>query len=79
MDRKETLARIQQEPEAKEGVITFAFRIPNGSKIMRRFKLTEKISLIFDFIETTDLIKFETSPIKFDLVSPFLHINLIDK
>ena len=46
---------------------------------MRRFKQTEKISLIFDFIETTDSIKFETSPIKFDLVSPFLHINLIDK
>jgi len=46
---------------------------------MRRFKLTEKISLIFDFIETTDLIKFEANPIKFDLVSPFLHINLIDK
>ena len=37
-----------------EGVITFAFRIQDGSKILRRFNKTDKIIVLFDFIESRE-------------------------
>ena len=49
MEKKEKLNKIPQEPEAKEGVITFAFRIQDGSKIIRRFNKTDKIEVFFIF------------------------------
>ena len=53
-DRLQALKReFEQEPAADEsGVTAVTFRVPSGQKIQRRFRETDTVETLYQFIET---------------------------
>ena len=44
---------LSEEPKAGKGVSTFVFRLPNGSRLTRRFCDDEKLGMIFTFLDVS--------------------------
>jgi len=44
---------LSEEPKAGSGVSTFVFRIPDGSRLTRRFRDDEKLGMIFTFLDVS--------------------------
>jgi hypothetical protein len=67
--REELRLKFSQEPAESDGVMTCAFRVPNGARIVRRFDKAETLQDLCDFIWTKDDIGFEEDSQEFDLVN----------
>ncbi|KAJ3325761.1 FAS-associated factor 2 [Boothiomyces sp. JEL0866] len=59
---------LPNEPEQKDYVANLSIRLPNGSRLTRRFEADSKIKTLHDFIESNDL-----EPI--DILSEFVIVN----
>ncbi|KAJ3268694.1 FAS-associated factor 2 [Terramyces sp. JEL0728] len=59
---------LPSEPEQKDNVANLSIRLPNGTRLTRRFDAETKIKNLHDFIESNDL-----EPI--DLLSEFVIVN----
>jgi hypothetical protein len=69
---------IPAEPAENEpNVILLIFRVPDGSRIQRRFYNNTKVQLLYDFIDTQD-IKFDNHPV-YDLIQPNPFVSVTDK
>lgn len=69
MERKNKLAAaLEEEPEAGEGVTRIGIRLPNGDRLIRRFKEDDTLQSLYDFAEIQDL-----EPM--DLLSDFVIVN----
>ena len=44
---------LSEEPKAGSGVSTFVFRLPDGSRLTRRFSDDEKLGMIFTFLDVS--------------------------
>ncbi|KAJ3310768.1 FAS-associated factor 2 [Boothiomyces sp. JEL0838] len=64
----ELAQNLPSEPEQKDNVANLSVRLPNGSRLTRRFDADSKIKQLHDFIESNDL-----DPI--DLLSEFVIVN----
>lgn len=60
LDKKEV--RLSKEPLLFDEVITVAVRMPDGSRIKQRFLTTDKLQLLFDFVDIVGFqeVKFGT-------------------
>jgi hypothetical protein len=59
------------EPSPGDNVLTCGFRLPNGSKINRRFLKISKLQELHDFVWIQENIGFEEENPKFDLLNGF--------
>jgi hypothetical protein len=59
------------EPSPGDNVLTCGFRLPNGSKINRRFLKISKLQELHDFVWIQEDIGFEEENPKFDLLNGF--------
>ena len=48
------MKKIPEEPQLSQNVITFAFRMQDGSKLIRRFDRSDRIEVLFNYIETRE-------------------------
>ncbi|EAS03318.4 UBX domain protein (macronuclear) [Tetrahymena thermophila SB210] len=72
-------ANLPEEPaKSHPDAFTIAFRIPDGSRVMRRFLKNQKIQYLFDFIDCKDDLEFESEERKFDLVQTFPALSLLE-
>ena len=55
--KKEKIERIGEEPNGPDTSF-ISFRMPDGSKVERRFAKTQKVSVLYDFIETLNCSHF---------------------
>lgn len=55
---KDKMERIGTEPDGPDASFV-TFRMPDGSKVERRFGKRQKVSVLYDFIETVRILKFE--------------------
>ncbi|KAJ3089522.1 hypothetical protein HK102_006193, partial [Quaeritorhiza haematococci] len=54
--KQELIATLPPEPDASEPESTrLGIRMPSGERVVRRFRATDKIGLLYHFIETLDL------------------------
>lgn len=55
------MSMIPEEPaEGTEGASRIVFRLPiSGERVQRRFMLTDKVQLLYDFVETLDNLQRE--------------------
>lgn len=72
---------LPPEPQEGEGIITFAFRLLNGEKVVRKFLKSNPIQLLFDYVETLDNLELEQdiTTAKIDLILNFPKMSLLDK
>jgi len=69
--RREAAAmKLPQEPEPSDprGVITFSFKLPGGSRLLRRVAKDDPIQVLFDFVQATG---DEDTPNGFNLVASY--------
>jgi hypothetical protein len=59
------------EPSPADNVLTCGFRLPNGSKINRRFLKISKLQELHDFVWIQEDIGFEEENPKFELLNGF--------
>mmetsp|Transcript_39451 Transcript_39451/g.63964 ORF Transcript_39451/g.63964 Transcript_39451/m.63964 type:complete len:453 (+) Transcript_39451:29-1387(+) len=52
---KQLLLESKVEPDKGPGVIQILFRIPNGSRLSRRFRASDRLQEVFDFVDCQDL------------------------
>lgn len=57
-EKREKIERIGDEPSGLDASF-ISFRMPDGSKVERRFGKTQKISVLYDFIETLNCLNCE--------------------
>jgi septum formation topological specificity factor MinE len=60
-------------------VITLNVRSTNGKQKKRRFRKSELIEVLFDFVETNEEIEFENSQRHFDLQVLYPKLSLEEK
>lgn len=67
--RKEKAAMVESvgEPPASAECIVIAFKLPNGSRVLRRFADQAKVSDLYDFADTLQ----DNTYVKYSLVTSF--------
>ncbi|KAI8807186.1 thioredoxin-like protein [Cladochytrium replicatum] len=68
--RKKLLEDLPAEPDAGESVTRISIRLPNGDRVVRRFRADDTVQSLYEFVETRNL---DPIPIESDLlvVVPF--------
>jgi len=64
--QEELLNKLPPEPSAGEGVTQLIFRLSDGSRLQRRFYRTDKLQLVYDFIDSKNIEQND-----YDLVTNF--------
>jgi len=68
--KKNKLSSLPAEPEESDpSAILIIFRLPDGNRIERRFKNSDKAQVLYDYIDTKD-IQFDASTARYDLMQP---------
>jgi len=77
--KKKKKAGLPNEPaENEENIVLMVFRLPDGGRIQRRYRLTDKVESLYDYVDTLE-IQFDKTTIKYDLMQPRPFLCLDDK
>jgi len=75
----EKLSSLPEEPaEGGEDVVLIIIRLPDGNRLERRFRNTDKVQVLYDYVDTKD-VEFDKTTIRYDLMQPRPFVVLEDK
>jgi len=70
LKKKNKLSSLPAEPEESDpSAILIIFRLPDGNRIERRFRNSDKAQVLYDYVDTKD-IQFDASTARYDLMQP---------